>query len=138
MNAKDLNKIKLNPHIKVINPNLWTVNFNYISNGWVKEIEFNDYDGKSSVALAKDVIILDSSKEMCSRIIPIIQFIMKLPDKKIGTKESFCKWLRKDIKSFKNSKDDVIINWIKMKGYNQVAKLYLQLCELEIQRRKYK
>ena len=83
MTNKILNAIKLNPHIKVINPNLWTVNFDYVLAGWIKELKFNNTDSNSFVTVADDVIILNSSKLVCSNIIPILESIMKLEKKKV-------------------------------------------------------
>ena len=133
-----IDKIKANPHINVITSNLWTVNFEYVLNGWIDDLKFYNADSNSFVTIANDIIILNSNKEMCSRVIPILKYIMKLSDKKIGTKKSFCDWLRKDMKIFKTNKNDVIIKWIGKNGYNQVEKLYSQLCELEKQRRNNK
>lgn len=138
MKDNNINKIKANPHINVINSNLWTVNFEYVLNGWIDDLKFYNADSNSFVTIANDIIILNSNKEMCSRVIPILEYIMKLSDKRVGTKESFCDWLRKDMKLFKTNKNDVIIKWIEKNGYNQVEKLYLQLCKLEIQRRNNK
>ena len=136
MTNKILNAIKLNPHIKVINPNLWTVNFDYVLAGWIKELKFNNTDSNSFVTVADDVIILNSSKLVCSNIIPILESIMKLPNNKIGKKESFCNWARKDMPLLKNNTDDEIINFIIEKNLNYVMTVYFQLSELERQRRK--
>ena len=136
MTNKILNKIKSNPHIKVINPNLWTVNFDYVLNGWIKEIKFHNTDSNSFIALADNVIILNSSKSSCENMIPILESIMKLPNNKIGKRESFCSWARTDMPSLKNNTNEEIMNFIIGKGFDYVIKLYLQLSELERQRRK--
>lgn len=136
MTNKILNKIKSNPHIKVINSNLWTVNFDYVLSGWIKEIKFHNTDSNSFITVADNVIILNSAKSSCENIIPILESIMKLPNNKIGKKESFCNWARTDMPSLKNNTNEEIMNFIIGKGFDYVIKLYLQLSELERERRK--
>lgn len=136
MTNKILNKIKANPHINVINKNLWVVNFDYVLFGWIKEIQFHDTTSDDCVAIAKDVIILNKNKKACSRMIPILKSIMKLPTEKIGKEESFCDWVRKDMPSLKKYTNEEIINFINENELNQVIKFYFQLSELEIKRRK--
>lgn len=136
MTNKILNKIKLNPHIKVINPNLWTVNFDYVLNGWIKELKFYNTDSNGFITIADNTIILNNAKSMCSDIIPILESIMKLPSRKIGKKDSFCDWVRKDMPYLKNVTNDEIIKLIIENGLNNVMKLYMQLSELEKERRK--
>ncbi len=136
MTNKILNKIKSNPHIKVINSNLWTVNFDYVLSGWIKEIKFHNTDSNSFITVADNVIILNSAKSSCENIIPILESIMKLPNNKIGKKESFCNWARTNMPSLKNNTNEEIMNFIIGKGFDYVIKLYLQLSELERERRK--
>ena len=69
-------------------------------------------------------------------MIPILESIMNLPNNKIGKRESFCNWVRTDMPSLKNNTNEEVMNFIIGKGLDYVIKLYLQLSELERQRRK--
>lgn len=137
MKDKSIEILKSNPHIKVINEKLWTVNFDYILNGWVKGIECHGTTNEDTVIIAKDIIILNSAKdEWCSDIIPILESIMKLPNRKIGTKKAFGNWVRKKIFSLKDKTDDEIMGFLIKNNMSRVITLYNQLSELEKQRRK--
>lgn len=138
MKDKSIEILKSNPNIKVVNEKLWTVNFDYVLNGWIKGLKFYDTTSENFVTVAKDIIILNNTKNMCSKIIPILEDIMKLPNNKIGKRTSFCNWVRKDMPLLKNATDGEIINFLIKNKFNQVIKLYNQLSELEKQRRKNK
>ena len=137
MKDKSIEILKSNPHIKVINEKLWTVNFDYILNGWVKGLECHGTTNKDTVIIAKDIIILNSAKEVwCSNTIPMLESIMKLPNRKIGTKKAFGNWVRKKTPSLKNKTDDEVIEFLIKNNMGRVITIYNQLSELEKQRRK--
>lgn len=137
MKDKSVEILKSNPHIKVINDKLWTINFDYILNGWIKGLECHGTTNEDTVIIAKDIIILNSAKDAwCSHMIPILQSIMKLPNRKIGTKKAFSDWIKKKTHSLKNKTDDEIIDFLIKNNMGKVITLYNQLSELEKQRRK--
>lgn len=136
MKDKSIEILKSNPHIKVINDKLWTVNFDYVLNGWIKCLKFYETTHDDFVTVARDIIILNNAKEICSYVIPILESIMKLSNNNIGTTKSFCNWVRNNAPSLKNGRDDEVINYLIKNNLGRVITLYNQLSELEKQRRK--
>lgn len=135
---KKIKELKVNPNITIINNNLWTVNFDYVINGWINGLKFHNANNESFVTVVEDIIILNSNKSICKEAVQILQDIMKLPTNKIGERHIFCNWVRKTAPYLKKKTDNEIIELMLTSYLKNVMILYMQLSELERERRKNK
>lgn len=133
---KIIDAMKSNPHIEIIEPNLWAVNFDYVLNGWIDGLKFHHTTSEAVFALAEDIIILNSNKPIYKKIIPILKYIMNLQNKTIGQAKNFYNWIRNQCPSLKNNTDEEIMKFLNENRLLNDVELYVQLTNLEIERRK--
>lgn len=139
---KIIDAMKSNPHIEIINPNLWAVNFDYVLNGWIDGLKFYDTTDKDFATLIGNknigdgIIVLNSNAEIYKKVIPILQYIMKLPNNKIGKQKSFCDWIKTQVICLKKKTDKQIINFVKQNNCIAAMEFYFNLSKLEIDRRR--
>lgn len=143
MNEKQLlNQVKLNSNIEIIYKNLWTVNFDYLSNGWLQGITIDNLDIESYLTIvgfganSSTIVILNKGYKNYEKILSIFKFIMKLTIKELQKKNTFYKWFRFNYEKYKKYSNIQIDCLLKKHDISKVKELYNQSCLLEIQRRR--
>lgn len=88
--------MKMNPNIKVINENLWVVNFDLVKAGYIKEIALNNLKPNDFVAiLGNGKTVLNQADETAMKYtLPIFKVIMGYPDSLLGTDKGFLIYMR--------------------------------------------
>ncbi len=143
MNQKQLlNQVKLNSNIEIIHKNLWAVNFDYLSNGWLQGITIDNLDIESYLTIVRygsnssTIVILNKGHKNYEKVLSVFKFIMKLTIKEMKNKNTFYKWLRCNFKNYKKYSNVQIDSLLKKHDISKVKEFYNQSCLLEIQRRK--
>lgn len=143
MNQKQLlNQVKLNSNIEIIHKNLWAVNFDYLSNGWLQGITIDNLDIESYLTIvgfgtnSSTTVILNKGHKNYEKILSVFKFIMKLSIKEMQNKNTFYKWFRCNFKNYKKYSNVQIDSLLKKHDISKVKEFYNQSCLLEIQRRK--
>lgn len=88
--------MKMNPNIKVINKNLWVVNFDLVKSGYIKEITLNNLKSDDFVAiLGNGKTVLNQADETAMKYtLPIFKVIMGYPDSLLGTDKGFLIYMK--------------------------------------------
>ncbi len=143
MNEKELlNQVKLNSNIEIIYKNLWAVNFDYLSNGWLQGITIDNLDIESYLTIVEfginssTTVILNKGHKNYEKILSVFKFIMKLSIKEMQNKNTFYKWFRCNFKNYKKYSNVQIDSLLKKHDISKVKEFYNQSCLLEIQRRR--
>lgn len=86
----------MNPNIKVINKNLWVVNFDLVKSGYIKEITLNNLKPNDFIAiLGNGKTVLNQADETAMKYtLPIFKVIMGYPDSLLGTDKGFLIYMR--------------------------------------------
>lgn len=143
MNEKQLlNQVKLNSNIEIIYKNLWAVNFDYLSNGWLQGITIDNLDTESFLTIVGfgansfTIVILNKAHKNYEKILSVFKFIMKLPIKEMQKKNTFYRWFRYNFKNYKKYSNEQIDFLLKKHDITKAKEFYNQSCLLEIQRRR--
>lgn len=129
----------MNPNIKVINDDLWTVNFHHIKMGYIKDLTFTETNGDDFMTIIKEgKILLNKADNHLDRSVAIITAVMTLPDSLLGTKQGFFAYMRKRMPKWEKKDDkwiDLAVQYYNLEfhedGYNAA-------CEWEKKRRTIK
>ena len=76
----------MNPNIKVLNKNLWMVNFSYVGMDFIKEITFKKSSDSDFMGLTQDgKLIMNSGDELGQKTLPMMKVVMTLQTVKAST-----------------------------------------------------
>ena len=138
-NYLDERKVKkMNPNIKVINNDLWAVNFNYVEMEYIKELTFTKTNADDFMAITGDGKILLNKAYDLERSISIMTAVMSLPDDLLGTKQGFYVYMRKRIPKWEKKDDKWIGLAIEYYNLEFQEDGYKSACEWEKKRRSVK
>lgn len=127
----------MNQNIKIINPKLWIVNFNYVTMGYIQELGFTVTNANDAMCLMDDGrLILNSALPKCDQCIPYIQAVMKISTPKLYTQDGFLRVLKNISPSLKSCNDKQIEQFIQQNNLGALKSIYLDVCNWETQRRK--
>lgn len=126
----------MNPNIKVINENLWTVNFSHVGMGFIKELTFNKTLDSDFMTLTQDgKLIMNSGDEVMMRYLPTMKVIMGLPNRLIGNEKGFCHVVKVFVPKLDNLTDQEIVEFIEKQNLNNFRLVYDTACKWELKRR---
>lgn len=126
----------MNKNIKVINDNLWLVDFQYIMMGYIKEITFINAKEDDPMCLTNDgKLVLNSSIKDCNRMIPLIEAIMKIPTNELNMKKGFIEVTKMLIPVIGDYTDEKVLQLTDKPTFKSTKLLYDTFCRWEVQRR---
>ncbi len=126
----------MNKNIKVINDNLWLVDFQYIMMGYIKEITFINAKADDPMCLTNDgKLVLNSSIKECNRMIPLIEAIMKIPTNELNMKKGFIEVTKILIPGIGDYTDEKVLQLTDKPIFKNTKLLYDTFCRWEVQRR---
>jgi hypothetical protein len=129
----------MNPNIKVINDDLWTVNFHHIKMGYIKDLTLTETQGDDFVCIIKEgKFLLNKADPNCEKAIPILEAVMTLPDDLLGSKKGFYSCIRKLMPKITNKDDKYVELFIKYYNLEGVETPYTVSCDWEKKRRSIK
>lgn len=137
-----IKSIQENQNIEVVYKNLWSVNFDYLKNGWIEGItidNINENDFLTVIRYANScytIVILNKNHKNYKRILPVFKFIMKLRIKDLKSRTSFYRYFRFYFKKYENYSNKQIDYLLKSYDLSKAKDFYDQTCLFEIQRRK--
>ncbi|MCT4686617.1 hypothetical protein [Vallitalea sp.] len=127
----------MNKNIEVINENLWVVNFDYVNMGYIKELSLKNINESEYATFTQDgKVVLNKNKPIYKDIVRYLSWLMKIPDNQLSCNEGFYGFYRcmnPETKYFSNEEIKKIIGRI---DFNRISKLYFNLCDIEIERRR--
>ena len=129
----------MNPNIRVINENLWVVNFAYVKAGYIKELNFTQTASDDFIAITDDgKIILDKANEAAIKhLLPLFRVVMDFPYSFLGTDKGFMICMKAAVPSLeKYNYSDMVQKLQKANVYTANSKGFDAICKLEIERRK--
>lgn len=131
----------MNRNIKVLNKFLWAVNFNFVLNGYIKEIVLYDTKPNDVVSLANNgVIIINTECSYFEIKKEMLEYVMTLSDDDIGTQQGFCEYIRIFVPAWSMFDDIKVSSLLDEYEYEfqNVKKDYNFFSELEkVRRKKY-
>lgn len=129
----------MNPNIKVLNKNLWVVNFDLVKSGYIKEFTLNNIKPNDFVAiLGNGKIVLNQADEPAMKyILPFFKVIMSYPDSLLGTDKGFLIYMRAIEPMLDKYDYQRIVQALKNLGIYDVKRNgFDTACRLEAERRK--
>lgn len=143
MNEKQLlNQVKLNNNIEIIYKNLWSVNFDYLSNGWLEGITIDNLDAENYLTVVSfnrnsyTIIILNKGHKNYEKILSIFKFIMRLTIRDLQKKNTFYEWFRFNYNKYKKYSNIQINSLLEKHNLLKAKDFYDYSCLFEIQRRR--
>lgn len=131
----------MNPNIKVINENLWAVNYSYVEAGYIKELTFNTVTPDDFITLTNDgKIVLNQADEAAMKyILPILKVVMGYPDSLLGTDKGFMIYMKAVAPSLDKLDYPGIVKALqKADAYEVKRNGFNTACKWEAERRKLK
>lgn len=126
----------MNKNIEVINENLWAVDFEYIKQGWMKGLSFNEHHSSDYYGFTQDgKIVLNKNQSNYKEYLKMLNIIMKFKDDQLGTEKGFLLFVRIFVPKADNLSDDVFKKFIQTAQLEQVQELFNALSNLERIRR---
>lgn len=129
----------MNPNIKVINKNLWVVNFDLVKSGYIKEITLNNLKPNDFITiLGNGKTVLNQADETTMKYtLPIFKVIMGYPDSLLGTDKGFLIYMRAIDPTLDKYDYQRIVQALKNLGiYDAKRNSFDATCKLEVKRRK--
>lgn len=127
----------MNQNIKIINPKLWIVNFNYVKMGYIQELKFTFTNANDAMCLMDDGrLILNAALPRHDQCVPYIQAVMKVSTPKLYTQDGFMWVLKNMFPSLKNYTNLQLEQFIRQNNLVALKSIYLDVCNWETQRRK--
>lgn len=85
----------MNPNIKVINENLWVVNFSYVTMNFIRELSFDQSTASDFMALTNDgKLIMNSGDQIMMQYLPVVKVVMSLPDRLLNNEQGLHIYLK--------------------------------------------
>lgn len=107
----------MNPHIKVINSNLWTVNFSYVGMNFIRELTFHKAADTDFMVLTEDgKLIMNSADEVMMRYLPVMKVVMSFPNRLLGTDRGFCSFVKVLVPELDKLTNDELMAYLKEIG----------------------
>lgn len=129
----------MNKNIKIIDEDLWEVDFDHVKMGFIKEARFSHAEPEQSIGLTQGgQILLNKKKPIDDTIIQYLKIIMKLPEKQLPCDKDFYNCLRIILPQTKGFSDKRMRKYIKKMNLNKYQKLFLLLVDCEKARRELK
>lgn len=127
---------KMNPNIKVINENLWAVDFEYINQGWVKDLSFNNPKPSDYMCFTNDgKIVINKNKPYHEDIIKYLKVIMRFKEEQLGSVKGFHYFLRVFIPKADNLIDQAFEKFVQSSQLDAVQKQFNDISNIEKNRR---
>lgn len=128
----------MNGNIIKINENLFVVNFNYIAEGYIEGMSFNDGDE----SLNKLVTLSNDGKMFLNQAIPghekyikFITWVMSMKDRELKSDDGFYKFFRKFVPSAKKMKIAELKKFLEQDAYKNIRPMYENIKGWEMARR---
>lgn len=129
----------MNKNIKVVNKGLWVFNFDYVKLGYIKEVVFNETESNDPMCLRNDgTWMINSNYPDYHLLVPLIDAIIRLPDKLIKTRKGLIQVLKCMCPSMRKNTVDQIEKFITNYKLDSVVNSYHNMCDIELKRRKLK
>ncbi|WP_157453644.1 hypothetical protein [Clostridium sartagoforme] len=126
----------MNPNISVINENLWAVDFEYIKQGWVKDLSFNNPKPSDYMCFTHDgKIVINKNKPYHEDIIKYLKIIMRFKEEQLGTVQGFHFFLRIFIPKADNLTDEAFEKFVQSSQLDAVQKQFNDISNIEKNRR---
>lgn len=131
----------MNSNIEVISENLWAVNFEYVKNGYIKELKFNHNTSIDRLAVLTDdgKMILNKAVDY-SVYVPFLKAMTTLDEAELNTMKGFYNFIRILIPKTQKWEDEKILHliWGRFSSIEDctIYTIYKTFGELESVRRK--
>lgn len=125
----------MNKNIKVINKNLWVVNFDYVKLGYIQGLPFTRENSSDIVTLTQDGLLVLNSNEDYQSILKYLIPIMKLSDDLIGTDKGFNVFIENLLSKKIQTPESGVGQLIEKYHLQNVKKVYHRFSDIEKQRR---
>lgn len=126
----------MNTNIKVINENLWMVNFSYVGMDFIKELTFKKTLDSDFMTLSQDgKLIMNSGDELGQKTLPIMKVVMTLPNRLIGNEAGFCFFVKVFIPKLDKLNDVEILEFVKQQNLVNLKLVFDTACKWEKTRR---
>lgn len=126
----------MNPNISVINENLWAVDFEYIKQGWVKDLSIINPKASDCACLTNDgKIVLNKNHQYYNDVYKLLNIIMKFRNEQIGTDQGFRFFIRILVPNAENLTDEAFEKFVSSDLLKKVQKLFNQYSGVEQNRR---
>lgn len=127
----------MNSNIKVINDNIWMVNFSYVGMNFIQELSFKKTTASDFITLTDEGKYLLNSADDCShKYLPVLKVVSVFPNRLIGTQRgfySFMKVLAPNMDKLTNEQINELMNQQKLENWKVV---FDAACRWERTRRK--
>lgn len=128
----------MNKNIRVINENLWLVNFHYIEGGYIPELGVNRPLDEFKEITADGVLLLNSSNPITDQLYRYYDFVMGLTDKQLEPIQAFKTYVGEKYNSNALKwRDEDFITYVKVKGLESVLTMFNGISETERIRRNF-
>jgi hypothetical protein len=126
----------MNPNIKVINKNLWMVNFSYVGMDFIKEITFKKSTDADFMCLSQDgKLIMNSGDELSHKTLPMMKVVMTLPNRLLGNEGGFCFFVKVFIPKLDKLTNDELLEFVKQQNLVNMKAVFDTACKWEKERR---
>jgi hypothetical protein len=126
----------MNPNIKVINENLWAVDFEYIKQGWIKDLSYVNPKPSDYLCFTREgKIVINNNKPYHEDIIKYLKIIMNIKDEQLGTVKGYHFFLRVFILNADKLTDQAFEKFIQASQMEAVQKQFNDISNLEKNRR---
>lgn len=127
----------MNPNIKVINENLWAVDFEYIKQGWIKDLSYVNPKPSDYLCFTREgKIVINNNKQFHEDIIKYLKIIMNFKEEQLGTVQGFHFFLRVFIPKADTLNDQAFEKFMKVAQLDAVQKQFNDISNIEKNRRK--
>lgn len=127
----------MNPNIKVINENLWTVNFSYVGMNFIRELTFDKSTDLDFMTLTQDgKLIMNSGDEVMMRYLPTMKVVMSFPDRLLYTDRGFCSYIKVLVPNLDKLNNNELVAYLKKEDlYINNRAVFDTACKWETTRR---
>ncbi len=126
----------MNPNIKIINNDLWAVNFHHVQMGYIKELTLDKVQGDDFIWIIREGKFLVNKADPCfEKAIPTLEAVMTLPDSLLGTKKGFYCLIRKLMPKIAHKDDAYVELFIQYYNLEGIETPYTVSCDWEKKRR---
>ena len=127
----------MNPNIKVINKNLWMVNFSYVERDFIKELTLKNTLDSDFMTLSQDgKLIMNSGDELGQKTLPMMKVVMTFPNRLLGNEGGFCFFVKVFIPKLDKLNNAELLEFVKQQNLINLKAVYDTACKWEKERRK--
>lgn len=129
----------MNSNIKVINDNLWTVNFSYVGMDFIQELSFKKTTASDFMTLTQDgkLIFNNNDDEAMNMYLPTMKVVMSFPDRLLVTDRGFGSYIKVFVPTLDKLNDNELVEYLKKENlYTNNRAAFDTACKWERTRRK--